>query len=93
MADRTRQHTKHQNFDSLMDFEDHELQDTMHEFLEEEKKAETNIWNFATIADIADYFVGMFYLIQSREVGIGPILSGFIETMPLMGIILVPQVV
>lgn len=92
MADRTRQHTKHQNLDSLMDFEDHELQDTMHEFLEEEKKANTNIWNFATIAGIAMFFVGMVYLIQTLGLGLGPDLSGLIDAMPLIGGILVTLV-
>lgn len=92
MADRTRQHTTHQNLDSLMDFEDHELQDTMHEFLEEEKKANTNIWNFATIAGIAMFFVGMVYLIQTLGLGLGPDLSGLIDAMPLIGGILVTMV-
>lgn len=89
MADRTRQH---QNLDSLMDFEDHELQNTMHEFLEEEKKANTNIWNFATIAGIAMFFVGMVYLIQTLGLGIGPDLSGLIDAMPLIGGVLVTLV-
>jgi phage shock protein C len=92
MADRVRQDNKHQNLDSLMDFEDHELQDTMHEFLEEEKKANTNIWNFATIAGIAMFFVGMVYLIQTLGLGLGPDLSGLIDAMPLIGGILVTLV-
>lgn len=85
MADKTRQQTRQHNLDSLMDFEDHELQATMHEFLEEEKKANTNIWNFATIAGIAMFFVGMVFIIQSIGLGIGPDLSGLIDAMPLIG--------
>lgn len=92
MANRTKKHTNHQNFDTLMDFEEHELQDTMHEFLEEEKKANSNIWNFATIAGIAMFFVGMVYLIQSLGLALGPDLSGLIDTMPLIGGILVTLV-
>lgn len=84
MTQRTRQHTGHQNFDSLMDFEDHELQNTMHEFLEEEKKANTNIWNFATIAGIAMFFVGMLFIVNS-VLGVGPGMGGLIEAMPLIG--------
>jgi len=68
-----------------MDFEDHELQNTMKEFLEEEKKANTNIWNFATIAGIAMFFVGMIFIVQSLGLGFGPDLSGLINVMPLIG--------
>lgn len=91
MADKTKQHTSH-NLDSLMDFEEHELQATMHEFLKDEKKANTNIWNFGTIAGIAMFFVGMIFIIQSIGLGIGPDLSGLIEAMPLIGGILVTLV-
>lgn len=84
MADKTRQQTRHHNLDSLMEFEDHELQATMHDFLEEEKKANTNIWNFATIVGIAMFFVGMMFIINS-VFGIGPGLGGLIEAMPLIG--------
>lgn len=85
MAEKTHQRNKHHSLDSMMEFEDHELQDTMHEFLEEEKKANTNIWNFATIAGIAMFFVGMVYIIQSIGLTIGPDLTGLIEMMPLIG--------
>lgn len=89
MADRTKQHFTQHNLDSLTDFEDHELQATMQEFLEEEKKANTNIWNFATIAGIAMFFIGMVYLIQTLGLGIGPDLSGLVEALPIVGGILV----
>lgn len=92
MSDRTKQHTEQQNLDSLMNFGDHELQATMHDFLEDEKKANTNIWNFGTIAGIAMFFVGMIFIIQSIGLGIGPDLSGLIETMPLIGGVLVTLV-
>lgn len=85
MADRTREKSTQQNLDSLTDFKDHELQVTMKEFLEEEKKANTNIWNIATIAGIAMFFVGMLYLIQMIGLGIGPDLSGIVEILPLIG--------
>lgn len=75
-----------------MEFEDHELQATMQEFLEEEKKANTNIWNFATIAGIAMFFAGVIFLIQSIGLGIGPDLSGLLEILPLAGGILVTLV-
>ena len=92
MADRTRQHTGHQNLDSLMEFDDHELQATMNEFLEDEKKANNNIWNFATIAGIAMFFVGMIFIIQTIGLGLGPDLSGLIDAMPLIGGVLVTLV-
>lgn len=92
MADKTKEQFTHQSLDSMMEFEDHELQTTMQEFLEEEKKANTNIWNFATIAGIAMFFVGMVYLIQSIGLALGPDLSGLVEVMPLIGGILVTLV-
>lgn len=92
MADRTKEKVIHQSLDTMMEFEDHELRTTMQEFLEEEKKANTNIWNFATIAGIAMFFVGMLYLIQSIGLAIGPDLSGLVEVMPLIGGILVTMV-
>jgi len=92
MADRTKQKYTQQNLDSLTDFNDQELQTTMEEFLEEEKKANTNIWNFATIAGIAMFFVGMLYLIQMVGLGIGPDLSGIVEMLPLIGGVLVTLV-
>lgn len=92
MADKTQERNRYQSLDSMMEFEEHELQATMHEFLEEEKKANTNIWNFATIAGIAMFFVGMLYIIQSIGLGIGPDLSEIVEVMPLIGGILVTLV-
>lgn len=89
MADNTKEKYSHQNLDSLTDFEDHELQVTMEEFLEEEKKANTNIWNFATIAGIAMFFVGMLYLFQMIGLGIGPDLTDVVEVLPLIGGVLV----
>ena len=91
MAEQTRHTTGQHNLDSLMDFDDHELQATMHEFLEEEKKANTNIWNFATIAGIAMFFVGMVFVLNML-IGIGPDLAGLIEAMPLIGGVLVTLV-
>jgi len=92
MADKTKEKISHQSLDTMMEFEDHELRTTMQEFLEEEKKANTNIWNFATIAGIAMFFVGMVYLVQTIGLGIGPDLSGIVEIMPLIGGILVTLV-
>jgi len=92
MAEKTKEQFSHQSLDTMMEFEDHELRTTMQEFLEEEKKANTNIWNFATIAGIAMFFVGMFYLVQSIGLSIGPDLSGLMEVMPLIGGVLVTLV-
>ncbi len=89
MSSRTKQRFAEQNLDSLTDFDDQELRATMHEFLEEEKKANTNIWNVATIAGIAMFFVGMVFLIQTLGLGVGPDLSGIVEILPLVGGVLV----
>lgn len=85
MADQTKERISHRSLDSLMEFEDHELRNTMREFLQEEQKANTNIWNFATIAGIAMFFVAMIFLIQTIGLAIGPDLSGMMEVMPLIG--------
>lgn len=91
MTEKTKQQSTPHNLDSLLNFEDHELQSTMHEFLEEEKKANTNIWNFSTIAGIAMFFVGMVFIIRTI-LGVGPDLAGLIEVMPLIGGLLVTLV-
>jgi len=75
-----------------MEFEDHELRTTMNEFLEDERKANNNIWNFATIAGIAMFFVGMIFIIQTIGLGLGPDLSGLIDALPLIGGVLVTLV-
>lgn len=85
MADKTKESTSQHSLESLMEFEDHELQSTMQEFLEDEKKNNTNIWNFATIAGLAMFFVGMVYLFQTIGLGLGPDLSGLIDIMPIVG--------
>lgn len=82
MKQRTRQS---QSSDPLMDFEAHELQATMHEFLEDEKDSNTNIWNFSTIAGIAMFFVAIVFIIQSIGLTIGPDVSGIVEVLPLIG--------
>lgn len=92
MADHMKQRTKQQHSDSLLDFEAHELQATMNEFLKDEKKSNTNIWNFSTIAGIAMFFVGMVFIIQTIGLSIGPDLSGLIELLPLVGGVIVTMV-
>lgn len=92
MAEQTKKHGSAQSLDSLIDFEEHELQSTMNEFLKEEKKSNTNIWNFATITGIAIFFVGMLSLIQLLGLSFGPDLSGIINALPIIGGILISLV-
>lgn len=92
MTDQTKQRSHQQHTDPLTNFEAHELQATMHEFLEDEKKANTNIWNFATIAGIAMFFVAIVYIIQLVGLSIGPDMSNLIGVMPLVGGIIVTLV-
>lgn len=92
MTEQTRQRSTQQNMDSFMEFEEHELQSTMNDFLQEEKKDEAKIWNVATIAGIAMFFVAMLYLIQMIGLGIGPDLGGLITWSPLIGGVLVTLV-
>jgi phage shock protein C len=92
MAAKTRSQSSKQSFDSLMDFEDRELQQTLDDFLEDEKKEDSNIWNFATIAGLAMVFVGMFSLIQIIGLNLGPDLSGILNVLPYIGGVLVTLV-
>lgn len=93
MGQKTRSHTGTQSFDSLMDFKDQELQQTLNEFLEDEKKENTNIWNFATITGIAMFAVGMIYVVQQLiGLGLGTDLSVWVRLLPLVGGILVTLV-
>lgn len=92
MTDQTKQRSHQQHSDPLTDFEAHELKATMHEFFEEEKKANTNIWNFATIAGIAMFFVAMVYVVQLIGLSIGPDVSDLIGFMPLIGGVIVTMV-
>ncbi|TYP95091.1 phage shock protein C (PspC) family protein [Fodinibius salinus] len=84
--------SKQQNLDSLMDFEDSELRNTMQDFLKQEKESDRNVWNFATISGIAMVFVGMLFLVQMLGLGIGANFSGLIEVMPYVGGVLVTLV-
>lgn len=87
MAEKTRQHTT--SFDSFTEFEDHELRSTMRDFLEEEEKEKKSIWNVATIAGIAMFFVGMLYVVQLLGLGIGPGVGELMEVLPFLGAFLV----
>ncbi len=89
MTAKTRHQSATQSIDPFMDIDERKLHQTMEDFLEEEEKEETNIWNFATIAGLAMFFVGMLYVIQLIGLSWGPDLSGFINAMPLIGGILV----
>jgi phage shock protein C len=92
MTAKTRQQSATQSIDSFMDIDERKLHQTMEEFLEEEEREETNIWNFATIAGLAMFFVGMLYVIQLIGLSWGPDLSGFINALPLIGGVLVTLV-
>jgi phage shock protein C len=89
MTEKTRSHTTHQSLDSFSDFEDHELRSTMRDFLEEEEKEKPTIWNIATIAGIAMFFVSMMYILQLIGLEIGPGLSGFMTALPIIGAFLI----
>src|SRR5699024_9266536 len=93
MTAKTRQQSGTQPLHSFMDFEDRELQQTLNEFLEDEKKEQTNIWNFATISGIAMFLVILVYIVQMvTGLGLGPNLAEFVEFLPILGGILVTLV-
>lgn len=90
---KTRQYSGTQSLDSFMEFEDYELQQTLNEFMEDEEKENTNIWNFATIAGLSMFFVLMVYVIQVVfGLNMGSVFNGIVEFLPLIGGILVTLV-
>lgn len=92
MAEKTRQRFTHHNLDLWNDFKEDDINATAREFLEEEKKENTNIWNFATVTGIAILFAGMVFMLQSVGLSAGPDLSDMIEVLPFIGGVLVSLV-
>lgn len=88
MAEQTRSKTTTSDFESF-DIGQRELESTLEDFLHEEEKEHSNIWNFATITGMAILFVGLSALIQMIGLNIGPDLTGIVEVLPLIGGILV----
>lgn len=88
MAEQTR-YTSQQSVDSFSEFEDYQLRSTMRDFLEEEDKEKSSIWNFATIAGIAMLLVSIVYIVQLIGLSIGPGLSGFITALPIIGAVII----
>lgn len=84
MKEKTRKGTAAAS-DAFAEFEDHELKSTMDDFLKEERKENTNIWNFATVTGIAMFFVAMLYMLQVVGLSIGPDLGGLITALPVIG--------
>ncbi|MEX0770761.1 MAG: PspC domain-containing protein [Balneolaceae bacterium] len=88
MAEKTQQYTTgNANFD----FEDHELRETMREYLQEENKNSSNIWNFSTIAGLVMVFIAMSFMAQfvlSNTLGITTLGSDFsyiLNILPVIG--------
>ena len=74
------------------EFNDSELESTLDNFLQEEKKSGKSIWNMATIMGLAMLFIGMSYLIQLIGLNIGPDLSALVGALPIIGGVLVTLV-
>ncbi len=69
------------------DFNDYELRTTLREFLEEEEKEKPSIWNIATVAGLAMFFVSMLFIFQLLG-----LLSGslwWINILPIIGAVLI----
>ncbi len=85
MSEKTRQHTAQESFGSFSEFEDHQLRATMRDFLEEEDKEKSTIWNFSTIAGIAMLLVVMLYIVQLIGLSIGPAISDIAPALSVIG--------
>lgn len=77
---------------STLNFEDFELRNTMHEFLQEDKKSNDGVINFATISGFAMLFIGLTFMLQLIGLNVGPDLSSLVEMLPLIGGVLVTLV-
>jgi phage shock protein C len=84
MSEKTRKHTAQEHSGSFSEFDDHQLRATMRDFLEEEDKEKSTIWNFATITGIAMLLVGMLYIVQLLGLSIGP---GISDAGPALSVI------
>lgn len=89
MAEKTRTHTSQQSSDAFSEFEDYQLRATMRDFLEEEDKEKSSVWNIATIAGIAMLLVSMIYIIQLIGLNIGPGMGGLVTALPVIGAVMV----
>jgi len=92
MAEKTRSYSSTQVAGSFSEFEDHQLQATMKNFLEEEEKENPSIWNFATIAGIAMMLVSMVYIIQLITFSVGSGFSEFMGIIAVLGAVMVGYV-
>lgn len=91
MAEKTRQHTTRQapHSDSFSEFEDYQLRATMRDFLEEEDKEKSSVWNIATISGIAMFLVSMVYIVQLITFGGGTDLAELVPVLPVIGAFLI----
>ncbi len=71
----------------LTEFNDYELKATLHDFLEEEEKEKSSVWNIATIAGLAMFLVSMLYVLQLLGLLTG--LSGWMNVLPIIGAVLI----
>lgn len=95
MANKTKQQqfSSDQPITDAFEFDDQELESTLEDFLDEDKKSSANnIWNIATISGLAMLFLGLTFLVQYMGISLGPDLSGLIQALPLIGGILVTLV-
>lgn len=69
------------------EFNDYELQATLRDFLQEEEKEKSTVWNIATIAGLAMFFVSMLYVLQL--VGLFSGLTGWMNVLPILGAVLI----
>ncbi|MEX2600709.1 MAG: PspC domain-containing protein [Balneolaceae bacterium] len=73
---------------------DHELRAVMEEYLQEENKNDSSIWNFATVSGLAMAFVAMSVFTQNilestLGFSFGPDLSSALNVLPVAGGVLV----
>lgn len=69
------------------EFSDYELQTTLRDFLQEEEKQKSSVWNIATIAGLAMFFVSMLYVLQL--IGLVSGVDGWMTVLPIVGAALI----
>lgn len=93
MAEKTKQQTTFDTrLNDSLEFDDSELQLTLQEYLDEEKKKDRSIWNIATISGLVMLFLGMTYMIQLIGLDIGPNLGDLMDALPIIGGVLITLV-
>lgn len=87
MSEKTRQESKDH---TTLNFEDEELRNTLKEYMQDENKNSSNVWNFSTITGLVMVFIAMSFIAQNvvastLGVTLGSDFSLILNALPVIG--------